>query len=43
MKLQGSSPGPHKPVIRLHMEPAYFSYSACPGHRMGLNVQDCDQ
>ena len=28
MKLQGSSPGPQKPVIRPHVEPADFSYSA---------------
>jgi len=40
MKLQGSSPSPQKPVIRPHVEPADFSYSACPKHGMGLDVQD---
>jgi len=29
MKLQGSSPGPQKPVIRPHVEPANISHSAC--------------
>jgi len=40
MKLQGSSLDPQKPVIRPHVEPADFSYSACPGLRMHRDIQD---